>query len=108
MNELPKLLKIILAVLLLSAFSPNAWSTNQASVEYYPTTGNLTVKAEFIPVAGEADPAENAGDKIPVNSDTEQPAYTPNERIVSPMGECYHNGLCLRILGHIISNQNIC
>ena len=42
--------------------------------------------AEFTPVAGDAGLDENAGDKIPVDSDTEQPAYTPNERIVSPMG----------------------
>lgn len=46
MNKLPKLIKIILAVLFLAAFSQKAWSTDQVSVEYYPTTGNLTVKAE--------------------------------------------------------------
>ncbi len=42
--------------------------------------------SRFTPVAGDAVPAENAGDKIPVDSDTEQPAYTSNERIVSPKG----------------------
>jgi len=42
--------------------------------------------AEFIPVAGEAGLDENAGDKIPIDSNTEQPAYTPDEKIVSPMG----------------------
>jgi hypothetical protein len=42
--------------------------------------------SEFTPVAGDAVPAENAGDNIPIDSDTEQPAYTPNEKIVSPMG----------------------
>lgn len=36
--------------------------------------------AEFTPVAGEADPDENAGEKSPVDSDTEQPAYIPNEK----------------------------
>ena len=46
--------------------------------------------AKFTPVAGDAGPGESAGDKSPVDSDTEQPAYTPDERIVSPMGVYYH------------------
>ncbi len=45
---------------------------------------DLTI-AEFTPVAGDAGLDENAGDIIPIDSDTEQPAYTSNERIVSPM-----------------------
>jgi hypothetical protein len=40
----------------------------------------------FTPVAGDAVPAKNAGDNIPIDSDTEQPAYTPDEKIVSPTG----------------------
>ena len=40
----------------------------------------------FIPVAGDADSDENAGDNIPIDTDTEQPTNTPNEIIVSPMG----------------------
>ena len=37
------------------------------------------------PAAGDADSAKNAGDNIPIDSDTEQPAHIPNEKIVSPM-----------------------
>ena len=52
MNKLLKLRKVILVILLIAAFSPNAWSIDRASVEYYPTTGKLTVKAENAELAG--------------------------------------------------------
>ena len=51
-----------------------------------PEQSSDMAKVEFTPVAGDAGLDENAGDKSPVDSDTEQPANTPGERIVSPMG----------------------
>jgi len=38
----------------------------------------------FTPVAGDAGLDKNVGGKSPLDSDTEQPANTPDERIVSP------------------------
>ena len=55
--------------------------------------------SEFTPVAGDAVPAENAGDNIPIDSDTEQPAYTPNEKIVSPKGSYSTTPYAKGILG---------
>jgi hypothetical protein len=55
--------------------------------------------AAFTPVAGEAGLDENAGDKSPVDSDTEQPANTPDEKIVSPMGVTTTGNYAKGILG---------
>jgi len=65
-------------------------AVDNAAIESRPNTApeqssDMAI-AEFIPVAGEAGLDENAGDKIPIDSNTEQPAYTPDEKIVSPMG----------------------
>jgi len=64
-------------------------SSDMATAEFTPVAGEAGLDknaAEFTPVAGEAGLYGNAGDKSPVDSDTEQPANTPGERIVSPMG----------------------
>ena len=51
-----------------------------------PEQSSDMAAVEFTPVAGEADPGENARDKSQVDANTEQPANTPDEKIVSPMG----------------------
>jgi hypothetical protein len=55
--------------------------------------------SEFTPVAGDAVPAENAEDNIPIDSDTEQPAHTTNEKRVSPMGSAITSPYAKGILG---------
>jgi len=51
-----------------------------------PEQSSDMATAKFTPMAGEANFDENAGDKSPVDTETEKSAYTPNERIVFPMG----------------------